>query len=369
MNFHSIFQRACYLLAPAVYAMGAILLSGCASTGGVSAALSDPADTVKTASEVVGSAEIDLLSFVAMGEIKAPPSLSDLVCVPTNGPKVTSAELGLFSDALDTINKVNTKPDDTSFAGYVTQFRKNKAAIDDASAPPGIEKKNALEKELNAQDRCKKLFEADSSVSKQPSSTGFHVNSIAPFIGVALAVRDLATSLLQYGEAAQRAKAVQATIEKLIPQLNDGLKELAKDADPATFGYIVTYPQSVAGPAVEMSKSNLGAALTIRRWAIAHTINAIWDELKQCRTSSACIRSGLARSSANEFGVKVQAYRSLSKLDDKKILADLKDATEAADKASKNKSIAAAFDAVFTIGDAVSGIADKVDAVKKARDQ
>jgi hypothetical protein len=120
-----------------------------------------------------------------------------------------------------------------------------------------------------------------------------------------------------------------------------------------------------------MNKSNLGAALSIRRWMTAMQVRATWQSLAACRAAvptDPCLANGGARANAADFAAQVASYRTLAKLDDKAILAELRDALAKARAAHDRKaSLADLLDALSTIGDAVSDIGDSVDAVKAAR--
>lgn len=200
------------------------------------------------------------------------------------------------------------------------------------------------------------------------------LHGIAPTLGMVLAFRDIAQTLLKYGEAAQREEAVKATVAQLLPQLEEAVHRLAAPVDPTRFGSRVVYAAPAAGaaaPAQAMNQSNLGAALSIQRWMTAMQVRATWDSLAACRAGAgaqSCLGNADARANAADFAAQVANYRNLAKLDDRVILQGLEDAVKKARAASeRHASLGDVIDALSTVGDAVGEIGDGVDALKAAR--
>ncbi|WP_157201233.1 hypothetical protein [Massilia sp. Root418] len=359
---------------PAVAALFTLAaLGGCSTAKTFNNALEEPVAALAKAAAVVQAAESDVIQANALGLVEQPAANpQSLVCGAPEGLSATAADLQQFSDALETVSKVATKPDDTSFAGYVKQIRKNKEAQANADGAPGAELQAAAKKKKDNFNRCMALFAADTAANaKLSADPALNATAIAPVVGLIMAWGDLAKELLKYGEAAQREKAVRATVASLLPQLEEARKELAEDTKDGKFGSKVVYPASASPLATQMNRSNLGASITIRRWMTAKSIRANWDSLAPCRSAATprnCLASAADRAAAAELSLQIANYRSLYKIDDKKILDALKAGLDQAQKANASVSLPDLMDALMGIGDAVTSISDKVDAVHKARD-
>lgn len=351
------------------------LLMGCTTTKNFNNALTEPAVISAKAAEVVAAAASDVLRANVLGLVESSPeSPIELVCATQEGLRSTTINLRQFSEALEAVGKVAAKPDNVSFTGYISQIRKNKEAIETSGGAPNIEQQLAAKSRVDEYNRCKILFAADWSASPKLSSDGsMQVHGFTPTLGVILAFRDVALALLKYGEAAQREQAIKATVAVLLPQLEQSVQKLAAPVDANTFGSRVVYATITPGaPALaqEMNKTNLGASVSIQRWMTAMRIKANWNALGPCRMGqpmNACLGNADARANAEDFTAQISNYRNLAKINDQKILKALGDAVRKARAASDQQaSLSDIFDALFTIGDAVSDIADKVDAAKQA---
>jgi len=345
-------------------------LCGCGTASKFSDALSDSASDASKAADVATSASSDVLKAHALGLVDSKNFQFERgVCSSSGGTLTVADDLSQFSDALDTVNKVAKKPDDISFAGYVSQIRKNQAAIKAAKKDSNAEKQASLQKRAKNYATCVELFKADiDPQTRLEFNSTFHANNIGPVLGVFLTFRDVATALLQYGEAAQRERAVRETIKSLVPQLQEVVDDL-KNTDLSVLDTHVSYPSS-AQKAIDLNKSRLGATISIERWMVAQQINSIWNHLKSCRSGtipSTCISDRDKRDDAADIATLTATYRSLAKIDANDVVDSLNSAIQKASKAD-TASIADLFDGLFAIGDAVSTISDKVDAVKKARD-
>jgi hypothetical protein len=350
------------------------LLGGCATAKNFNNALAEPVATSSKAAEVVASAAADVLRANAFGLVESPPANPiELVCATQEGLRGTTINLRQFSEALEAVDKVASKPDDTSFSGYISQIRKNQEAIAAAGGAPNAEQQIAAKKRVAEYNRCKALFSADWNANPRLSAdSAMQLHGMTPTLGIILAFRDLALTLLKYGEAAQREEAIKATVASLVPQLDEAVKRLAAPLDPAAFGSHVVYASSASPLALEMNKSNLGASLSIQRWMTAMQIRGSWENLAACRKAQSpatCMGNADARANAADFAVQIASYRNLAKINDQSVLEALGGAVKKARKASDGKaSLAEIMDALFGIGDAVADIADKADAIKKAKD-
>ncbi len=360
----------------AVCLTSAALLAGCATAKHFNKALEEPAEASGKAADVVESAAADVLRANALGLVESPPDTPDeLVCATQEGLRASAINLRQFNVALEAVDDVATKPDDVSFAGYIAQIRKNKEALAAAGEAPGAEQQAAEKQRQADYNRCKALFPADWNAGPRLTKDGaMQLHGITPTLGIVLAFRDVALALLQYGEAAQREAAIRATVARLVPQLKTSVANLRAPVNGASFGSRVVYAAPAPGQstaALEMNKSNLGAAVSIQRWMTAMQLRADWESLAPCRAAKAplaCLGKAEARATAADFAAQVAIYRNLAKIDDKKVLDALDAAVAKAEKASSGQaSLADILDALFGIGDAVADVAGKVDAVKEAR--
>ena len=350
--------------------LGCLFVSACSTTTDFTRALDDPVKTSTQAATLADAADKDVLKATAVGWVDGKlPEMPELVCKPWAGPSAASNDLAVFGDALDTVKRVGEKPDDTSYAGYLRQFRENADNLVAAKAFEQIQQV-ARGKSVAAQNRCLALFNADVSARPPLKSKPAPKGAALPAIfGIVVALDGLVKTVLAQAENIQRQAAVRATIQNLIPQMSAAKKELA-GAPTAAFGPLVQFPQSASPEALAMNESVLGAAITVHRWFVAQTIDAEWMELKACRDARgvACFGQRSIQATIDDLASNVDLYRSLARIDADKILKDLGSAIDGAQKSLDSRNPASWLDALVALSDALTSISDANATFKKAKE-
>ncbi|MGX1187459.1 hypothetical protein AB7M29_005138 [Pseudomonas sp. F-14 TE3623] len=338
----------------------------CGSASNFSRALDEPVKMANGASDIAASAENDRIKAIALGayasQKQAP--LADLVCNTDSGALTAGSNLSVFGDALDTVKKVAEKPDDTSYASYMRNFRKNADSINSKPEPVEIQLQKMRAKQLKRDQRCVVQFNQDVKVKNlyAPAIKGGSVAAVATF----LSLDKLVKLTLKYVEEAQREKAVRSTINELKSQLREAYKQLSVENDKG-FGLRVEYPQ---GNVVD--HTSLGEVVNIRRWYVAQEINGIWLDLNGCRVSGQmdCLKSSETRAGADDFAEAVIAYRSLASVDSGKVLSALDQSIKKIEELDQGKaSLADVVDGLVALADAVSGLDGAYKDYDKSKDE
>lgn len=331
--------------------------------------MEEPVKASAKAAAIADAAEQDVLRAYSVGMVADKVlNFSEVVCKAWDGPSATQANLSVFSDVLDTVQKVAEKPSDTSYSGYIKKFRENAAN----AAPKDIkaEQDEADKKAKASQLRCAGLYEADVAAGTTLASSEAPPNAAMPlFFTRILGLDQLVKAILSQAEAAQREAAVRKTIEYVLPQLEAASKDLR--AEPtAAFGPRVRYKPGEANEATQMNTTALGATITIRRWFLAQQIQEQWRYLRACqeRKGQGCLGDPAVQSAMNSLVLNVRAYRSLAKADSTRVLTALDAAIEASHASLQpSKSPSSWIDALVTIGDAVSSLSDAWDKYEKSK--
>lgn len=346
-----------------------IALVGCTSSVQFNRVMEKPAAAAKGAAEVARGADQDLIRALALGVYKADGAADFpiVLCWPRKGPDVAGANLMTFADALQTVNKVAEKPQDTSYAAYIRRFGElEKAGNRDVKA----ERAAALKEIQAARERCELLAVQDAQGRLVDVSDVGVALTVPPIVGQILALDQLIKALVAQTEKAARAAVVREVIRNLLPQLREAVGELAKEPGP-TFGPRVVYPTGTSKDAETMNRTVLGATITIRRWFVGTQARAQWAALEGCRKgapSTGCLGRHSEVALADSLVGNAYAYRALAQNDSQKLLDQLSKATDGAEAATKEGSLADMIDALIGIGDALSGISDKYEAYRKTRE-
>lgn len=349
-------SRFLFLIAPC------LSIAACGSAGNFSRALDEPVKMANSASSIARSAESDRIKAIALGNYST--NLADLVCNPSSGPLTAQSNLGVFSDALDTVQKVGEKPDDTSYAGYLRSFRKNSENINSEPEPIEITQKKIREKQVKLYKKCVAHFKQDVAANNlyTPPIKAGSTAAVATF----LSLDKLVKLTLKNIEEAQREKAVRATISEILPQLREAHKQLSAE-DDKSFGMRVQYQ-----PGVVVDHTNLGEVVNLRRWYVAKEIDGIWQDLSVCRTSGQlnCLKSTQTRAGVNNFAESVLNYRSLASVDSGKVLTALDQSIKKIEDVDQGKiSLAEVVDGLVAIADAVSGLDGAYKDYDKSKDE
>ncbi|WP_223524003.1 hypothetical protein [Pseudomonas sp. BF-RE-24] len=339
-----------------------VSIAACGSAGKFSRALDEPVKMANGASAIAALAERDRIKAIALGNPKA--NLADLVCNRSSGPLTVESNLGVFGDALDTIQKVAEKPDDTSYAGYLRSFRKNAENINSEPEPIEIIRKKMREKQVKLYQRCIGQFNQDMAANNLyvPAIKGGSSAAVATF----LSLDKLVKLTLKYIEEAQREKAVRSTITEILPQLREAYQQLSIKEDQA-FGLRVQYQ-----PSDNVDHTSLGEVVNIHRWYVAKEISGIWQELNGCRVSVqlSCLNKAEIRTGVNYFAESVINYRSLASVDSGKVLAALDESIKKIEEADQGKaSLAEVVDGLVALADAMSGLDGAYKEYDKTKDE
>ncbi len=348
----------------------AATLSACSTTSDFSRALEEPVKVTNAAAAVVTDSSTDIMEISAFGlRTDAVVDPGEIACIPTPGPASAGDDLSVFGDSLDAVQKVGAAPKDTSYAGYIRQFRQNR----DAMKPPAsldARNKERDDKLTEAQTRCTTLFAADISARTALAHKTVVKGAVLPFIGIVMAWNEVIKDGLAAAEQAQREAAVRETVKRAIPDMKLARDHLfgpiAPEAAPA-FGPIVQYPDGASALVSDPNKTVLGAVINVRRWYVAQIVKSDWDRLQSCRTAQdfACLGDPAARAVASDFSANGLAYRKLAGIDVAKIKVALDSAITGAEQSVDKGSFSNLLDALATIGDSVSTISDAVGKAKK----
>lgn len=354
-----------------IYTACLLLLSACGTTSRFTEGMKEPVKATSQTASTADDAEQDVLKAFSIGKLASSPAPDSLptsrVCRPISGSTAVSRYLGVFSDALDTVQKVGAKPEDTSYAGYVKQFKKNASNMESWNSKTAREEQE--KKDEDQATRCEALFEADRAPGVVLKAIGAPGKNFIAITGSILAIDKALKLALSSFEATQRELAVHKTIENLLPQMKDAREQLKTPPD-VSFGPFVQYLDG-AGPAADMNKTVVGATINIRRWFVTQTLLAQWDYLSTCRKAkTSCAGDPNVIAAMQSFSANIQTYRSLAKLDPNKTLATLDTAitsTENSLKVSKNP--VDWIDALIDVAGAFSDFSDAYDKTKKSKDE
>ena len=346
--------KAIYTLSVCV----AALLSGCATQANFSKALEKPVKAANAAQLVLVQAELDLEKARVMGSLVVAPAKRDevatMVCAPIQTIANTAQSLGAFGEALDLIKDVGEKPADTSYAGYLQQYRKNKDSLAAARTMDNetlaTEQAKQAEKALTeARERCIALYLSDTHPDNKlvGKSTGESYQAVTALSTVLKALAGL-------GESVQREKAVRDTAVALIAGLDRAQKQLA--AAPDKSGPHVRYSRGTGDTiAYSMADTRLGAAVSVRRWFVARQIGPALKRVQECQET--CLGDPLARMTLDNLVTDIAAYRSLSRIDTGKTLTALRTGVDNAEIASTSAgNWAQVLDGLLQAADAMDGL-------------
>lgn len=334
------------------------VLAGCGTSASFTRGMEEPVKAISTSAQLAHEAELSVLRSMAVGLTSNVRALDDLVCKPIGaGPGAVRTQLQAFSEALETVQKVGEKPDDTSYAGYIRKFRENAAAGQPAS-DEATEQTEARKREAERLARCTALFRSDTSPGtqlRQMDGEGVLPMFATRFLGFDLLVK----AFLSEAEALSREAAVKRTIRTLLPGLRQAATQL-RAVPTATYGPLVRYAAGSAPEAETMNETVLGATVNVRRWYVAQQVITQWNYLVRCRggADKTCFGDPAVQAAANGFAASVYAYRSLAKVDSVKVHADVDAAVAAAEKSLEGKGVVAWIDGLIGVADALATLDD-----------
>ena len=343
------------------------LLGGCADSK-FSHGMKKPLQLINNASSISDEAGSDVLFLYALGyypnqQEDSSNLLIQLTCTNTNGPESVGRLLSTFGNGLEVVKEVGSPPEDTTYAGYVAQFRHLKQVNRDVSkAEVRKDVKDNLQKELfDEKKRCTELLSADLNSETVLGQKSVANNaSLEETFGTILAIDGLVKEILGQTERIQRNAALRKVIFRLSSQFDDVAKEL-KAAPGAKFGLQVQYPENAKGMdlAKQGNSSTLGAVLTLRRWTLAQSLEQQWEGLKLCRSGGIksaknCLRDSEKANQALAFATSARKYAALAQVDPDSIRTAIDNAVEAAKDANKSDGISGLLDAVVELSSALS---------------
>jgi hypothetical protein len=185
------------------------ILSACASTTvppNLNAAATKASDTALLVHGVEGEIlEARLLGLVDNESIAPSKSVPPaLVCKSSASIELTAKELGAYADAINIVGKVAEKPKDTSYSGYLQQFKKDHEAVTAAGKSPEEESEKDKQETIDAQNRCMTLLSSDLDKHLSgPKITGSAL-LISALPSVVASIDGMAKSLLAVIEQAPR---------------------------------------------------------------------------------------------------------------------------------------------------------------------
>lgn len=353
-----------------------IILTGCATQQNFSTALEEPHKLAEASKLVAIEAERDAIASHALNLRKRPGEgggviWESVVCNPAKGLQLTYDSLDAFGNAVETIKDVGDAPADTSYATYVSQFRKNKKNITKAREMGSDEYAKTQEREADeasgkASRRCTALYLADSAAVLGPNSTALSALGAAP--GAALfALRELIGAGLAAAEGVQREAAAKATATALVPGLERAQKTLSAPVSDQFVPFVDYSNVARSDVAATMAKTQLGATVSLRRWFVAQQIKQSLLVLAPCDIK--CLGDPVARHNLSDLTTAIISYRALAAVDTDEVLSTLGEGIGKARKAADGKmSWADFFDGLSAIADSLSGLHDKADAYKTSRE-
>lgn len=345
----------------------AALVSGCGTTAtGFSSALDSQLKFAQSARAIATLAEADAIKAKWLGMTGKKPASDKWaaevaldVCTPTSGVYATDTALAAFGDSVEVLKKVAEKPADVSYAAYVAQFRKNNKYLDAAvhqgdPAAVAEAKRKALVATLEARERCRQLFMADTGAMLYPPRDAL-VGGGERALASILAFDVVFKAVLGGIEKMQRDDAVRATAVNLTRDLRTAHAELA-NTDLSTFAPRVEFASADAqGPAATMNRTRLGATITLHRWYLAQEVRAITSTLARCNAS--CLGDSVMRKNLDDLVQAMLGYRALSAIDTDQALKSIGDGLDKAQKVADGKvSMADILDGFLAIADSLAGI-------------
>lgn len=346
-----------------------LAVSGCATEVNFTKALEGAAKLSNSSKLVAMEAERDALKANFLHLYQHNTEMADVVCGPAMAIEATGAALDTFGDAIDTIHKVGEKPADTSYASYVTAFRKNKQNIADARSA-GLQSvmDKAVEADQKKRDeavkRCGQLFAADSTAILGPEASGLAPNGAAGFAAL-FAFNELIKAGLAAAEGVQRESAVIDTAKALVPGLQRAHDQLAKPITSDFIPFVIYKGLAENHPALAANASRLGATVTLHRWFVAQQIIQSRRVIAIC--TIACLGDPVMRRNLDELISSVEQYRSMAEIDPVQTLDALNKGIATADKAADGKvSWPQALDGLLQIADTVTGLGNKYGAFKSS---
>ena len=222
---------------------------------------------------------------------------------------------------------------------------------------------------MDSIDRCSQLFQSDTYVENvlgPVESTGQGFGSVTAFF-------DFFKAVIAAAENAQREQAVRATAQALIPGLLDAYAQL--NHAPDLSGPHVKYVRWANGAidkdklARDMSDTQLGAAVSVRRWFVARQITQSLNKVQRCEITGDCLGDPLKRMALENLATDIMTYRELAAIDTDKILEALNTGIQKASKEStSNGDWAQILDGLLGAADAIDGLNTKYDDFKTSRD-
>jgi len=330
--------------------------------------MEDPIKVVNAASAVTQDAWDDSTVATAVGLSRdalagtETEKIATLSCAGTGGLAAVSRTLSVFSDGLEVVQDIGAAPEDTSNAGYIRQFKKNAGVLADSGDADAAKKAAAkLVAQLQqAEMRCKTLLAADLAPSTALGSASAPRLAALPVIfGQVLAVDQLIKLFLGSAEKWQREAAVRAAVKDLHVQFDAAAKELKREPGPS-FGPVVLYGVDASAEATDANRTALGAAVTIRRWMVAKTMQQQWQALADCRHKSGagCLGDAQKLSLARDFATNAKRYRALSKLDPKKVHDGIDAAVAGAMSSTQIQGIGGFLDVLVGLASTLSDFED-----------
>jgi len=356
----------------------AALASGCGTTAtGFSSALDAQIKFAQSARAIATLAEADAIKAKWLGMTGKKPAAdtwaADValdVCTPTSGIYASDTALAAFGDSVEVLKKVAEKPADVSYAAYVAQFRKNGKYLDAAvrqedRAAVAEAKHKALLATLEARERCRRLFMADTGATLSPSGNPLVEGGDRALASI-LAFDVVFKAVLGGIEKMQRDEAVRATALNLTRELRAAHAELAS-TDLAAFAPRVDYaPADAQGPAAAMNRTRLGATITLHRWYLATEIRAITNTLAHCDAS--CLGDSARRKNLDDLVQAMLGYRALSAIDTDQALESIGAGLGKAQEAADGKvGMADILDGFLAIADSLAGIDKAYGDYRQAR--
>jgi hypothetical protein len=298
--------------------------------------------------EILEARLLGLVDHESIAPSKSVPPA--LVCKSSPSIELAAKELGAYADAINLVGKVAEKPKDSTYSGYLQQFKKNHEAITAASKNADEESDKDKQETLDAQNRCLTLLSSDLGKHLMGPRVAGNELAISALSAVVASVDGMAKAVLAFIEQAQRDAAVRKSAEHMVAVLKDATAKLSEP--PGAGDY--TLPGE--------ADTRLGNTLAIHRWFAAQRLQEDWDRLQRIKQDKA---TWLAGEAADKFVVDAAAYVTLSANDPDKLLKQLHSALDQASTINDKTSLNEIFDSLSNMASALSGVDDKYKAFRK----
>lgn len=330
-----------------------LLISGCGTSTEFARSMQEPVDLAKKAKEVAVHAGQDAkrIALLDAGGLNR-TEFAELVCKPARQSGITVSHLGAFADALETVQDVAEAPEDESYAGYVAQFRRNTTNLRRSKLAP-----DANGEAMNDPvKRCLALFYADADAKTQEAP-----HSLFPTAASVVAIDEVIKSVLAAAEQVQRERAIRQTLTKLLPELRTVYEAMLAEYKPSGEVYVRYADQTSLASA--MSKTSLGATLTMRRFMVAKTLIAQRESLAQCKGFE-CLGNPNYRRNLDDTVANMELYRNLSAINTVNILKELDIGITSAEKGLANPKLSQVFDGLMEVAKAIANTNEKYESYK-----